>query len=341
MTSELDKLIGADDPSGRGLSNVWEVFLPPNVDECLGAGSCGTNSFAGYHSSADHGHGVFIYAVIIDTQIEVPPTLGSDPEGNPDAEDSIDTAGHETVEAITDPLGDAWIDPNGYEVADKCENSVSEGTPLGYAADGSPYDQLINGHEYEIQQMWSNAIDGCVESSVVTSDGLPIASVSLHQFSPDISGSTGEAVGGVPVRVTLFRAQSIVATARAMTRADGDWGPIELRGPGRHGMLHGVGDDRDVLLVSFGRRGPEPELIETGSGGDPFTESGWTGRSISTPASTSVRGRSRSARAARPASSPSPSTGMRRRPRRCRSARPRPRSRRSRLRGSQRRAGSR
>ena len=47
VTSELDKLIQADDPSGRGLHNVWEVFLPPDVDECLGAGSCGTNAFAG------------------------------------------------------------------------------------------------------------------------------------------------------------------------------------------------------------------------------------------------------------------------------------------------------
>ena len=277
VTSELDKLIQADDPSGRGLGNVWEVFLPSNVDECLGPESCGTNAFAGYHSSADHGHGVFVYAVMIDTAIEVQPTPGADPEGNPDAEATIDTAGHETVEAMTDPLGDAWIDPNGYEVADKCENSVSEGTALGYALDGSPYDQLINGHEYEIQQMWSNAIDGCVEDSTTRSDGLPIASVSLHQFSPVISGSAGGPVGRVPVQVTLFRAQSIVATGRAVTRADGDWGPVVLRGPGRHGTPHGVGDDRDVLLVGYGRHGPKPELIETGSGGDPFTESGWTG----------------------------------------------------------------
>ena len=50
VTREIDKVIRADDPSGRGLSNLWEVFLPPNVDECSGPASCGTNSFAGYHS---------------------------------------------------------------------------------------------------------------------------------------------------------------------------------------------------------------------------------------------------------------------------------------------------
>ncbi len=42
-------------------------------------------------------------------------------------------------------------------------------------------------------------------------------------------------------------------------------------------VAHAFGDDRDAILVTYGRGGPKPDLIGTGSGGNPFTESGWTG----------------------------------------------------------------
>jgi hypothetical protein len=277
ITTELDKVIQAHDPGARGLGDLWEVFLPPNVDECLTAGACGSNAFAGYHSVADAGHGPFIYAVMIDTLIEAPPTPGADPQGNPEAENAIDTAAHETVEAISDPEGIGWIDPNGNEVADKCENGLQQGTPLGYAPDGSPYDQLINGHEYDIQTMWSNAAGGCVQNSLSNGDNLPLPSVSLRQFSPVVSGSAGAPRGGLRVRIFLQRSFEIVAAATAVTRPDGSWGPVALRAPGRHGAAHAVGDDRDVVVVVYSRGGPPPEAIATGSGGDPFTEAGWTG----------------------------------------------------------------
>src|SRR6202041_691693 len=34
LQHEIDKQITATDPTGRGLSNLWFVFLPPDVDEC-------------------------------------------------------------------------------------------------------------------------------------------------------------------------------------------------------------------------------------------------------------------------------------------------------------------
>ena len=72
------------------------------------------------------------------------------------------------MEAITDPEGTGWVDPDGYEVADKCETGPQIGNPLGYAANGSPYDQLIGGHEYLIQEMWSNDDGGCVQRTTQT-----------------------------------------------------------------------------------------------------------------------------------------------------------------------------
>ncbi len=86
VAQEIDKVIQRTIPAGYGLHDVWEVFLPPNVDECSSLGVCGTSSFAGYHSLADEGHGTFIYAIMIDTLIEEPPISGADPEGNPEAE---------------------------------------------------------------------------------------------------------------------------------------------------------------------------------------------------------------------------------------------------------------
>ena len=43
---------------------------------------------------------------------------------------------------------------------------------------------------------------------------------------------------------------------------------------------HAVGDDRDVITVDYSGTGaptPSQDQILTGSGGNPFTESGWTG----------------------------------------------------------------
>jgi hypothetical protein len=271
---ELDGLIGAH--GARGMSNVWFVMLPPDVDECISLGSCGTTAFAGYHSEFDLGRGVTIYSAIPDPQIEFTPPPGSDPEGNAEAEETIDTVAHETIEAVTNPVGNAWMDPNGFEVADKCENGPQQGTPLGYATDGSPYNQLINGHPYLIQDIWSNSRSGCVQSSGTVASIPALHTLSLRQFSDTVSGDIN-VPGSVPVSVGLVRGNRAVALGQTHTRADGSWGPVTLRGP--DGQPHAVGDDRDLLEVFYGfnRSSPAPDLISTGDGGNPFTESGWTG----------------------------------------------------------------
>ncbi len=276
VQKELDKLIGAAGPSARGLTNVYFVLLPPDVDECITIGSCGTTAFAGYHSAFSLGHGLTVYAAIPDPQIEFTPPPGSDPEGNAEAEETIDTVAHETVEAMTDPVGTGWMDPNGLETADKCENGPQLGAPLGYASDGSPYNQLIDGHQYLIQDIWSNARSGCVQTSTTVASIPALHTVDLRQFSSSVSGTLGSA-HRVPVIVILARAGGPVAVASGVSRADGSWGPLTLRGRG--GQPHAVGDDRDVVEVLYGldKGSPAPDFIETGDGGNPFTESGFTG----------------------------------------------------------------
>jgi hypothetical protein len=267
VQQEVDKIATAQDPTGRGLHDIWFVFLPPNVDECTSAGICGTNAFAGYHSMGNLGSGPTVYVAVPSPLIEFTPPPGFDPEGNPEAETTLDTAAHETVEAITDPYGTGWMDPNGFEVADDCENP-EDGTPLGYGLDSSPYNEVINNHEYLIQMMWSNTDLGCVQHSTVTTDALPLAQVNLTQFRRTLTGNIGTAHGGIAVEAAIVRSGIPVSIGGTHTRADGSW---------KLALSHAVGDDRDLVVVRYGKGGPKPDAVETGSGGNPFTESGWTG----------------------------------------------------------------
>jgi hypothetical protein len=236
--------------------------------------------------------------VIIDPIVEFVPVPGGDPEGNPDAESTIDTLAHETVEAITDPVGTGWVDPDGSEVADKCESGPQVGTPLGYAANGSPYDQVINGHEYLIQEMWSNDDGGCVQRTTQTASPLPLPQIDLTQYGSTVSGDIGSTTSGVKVTVALYRAlhggptggsgldstgatsptgvpaarhpgTTKVAQASATTDASGAWS-LSL-------APFAVGDDRDLITVTYTGASLLPDFITTGNGGDPFQEGGWTG----------------------------------------------------------------
>jgi hypothetical protein len=98
VTAEIDHVIQTTPGAARGLNNLWYVFLPPGVDECISHAVCGTNAFAAYHTATNpSGHGVTIYAVSVDPIIEAPISQGADPQGFPDAEAALNGAGHEIV----------------------------------------------------------------------------------------------------------------------------------------------------------------------------------------------------------------------------------------------------
>ncbi len=277
VQAEVDRIVQGTPGTPRGLNNLWFVFLPPGVDECITPGVCGTNAFGGYHSVSDVGHGTTIYAVAIDPIIETTVSPGGDPQGYPDAEVTDDIAAHETVEAMTDPEGVGYMDPNGFETGDKCEFGPQHGTPIGFAPNGSPYNQLINGHQYLLQEMWSNADTNCVQSTTNTSNPLPLPQVNLTQFSSTVTGNIERNTAGIAVHVSLRRLGAdgtpvTVAQGATSTAADGSWS-LSLGS-------HAVGDDRDEIDVGYTNSGapsPGQQVILTGNGGNPFTESGWTG----------------------------------------------------------------
>lgn len=282
VQAEVDHIITATGGS-RGLHDIWYVFTPPDVDECISPGVCESDAYAGYHSVSDLGRGPAIYAYTGDPIVETRAVNnpGNDPEGYPDAEVVIDVVSHETNEAMTDPEGVGYMDPNGFEVGDKCEFGPQFGTPLGFASDGSAFNQVINGHKYLTQEMWANEDNtgnpDCVQATTNTANALPLPQIHLTQFSRIVRGNIEQDRAGVRVKVTLQRANAsgapvTVASGSAITAGDGSW-TVSLGN-------RVVGDDRDVITVDYSGAGaptPGHEQILTGNGGNPFTESGWTG----------------------------------------------------------------
>ena len=82
VQTEVDHIVSTHG-NGRGLHDMWFMFLPAGVDECITAGVCGTNAFGAYHSVSDVGHGPTIYAVSIDPIIETSVAPGRGPAGVP------------------------------------------------------------------------------------------------------------------------------------------------------------------------------------------------------------------------------------------------------------------
>ena len=203
---EIDKVIQTDDPSGRGLSNIWEVFLPPNVDECIDAG------------------------VVWDERLRRLPLLGgrrprhvhlrgddryrrSSPRPSPGpTRRAILMPRTRSTQPRTRPSrrsptreGVGWMDANGYEVADKCENSGlvgQEGSPLGLRAGRlavRPADQRPRVRDpADVVQRRRRVPQSARRRPPTT---CRCASVSLRQFSPGDQRQRRRAVGGVRVGI--------------------------------------------------------------------------------------------------------------------------------------------
>jgi PKD domain/IPT/TIG domain len=156
------------------LTHEYFLLTPAGVASCF-EGSCSAGTphpgFCAYHAStALSTGGELIYANI--------PFLaggicddGNHPNGT-SADASLSAISHEHNESLSDPVPNtAWTDwatgeATGWESADKCrvfEAPREFGPPLGTAPNGASYNQLINGHEYWTQQLWSNAGHACLQ----------------------------------------------------------------------------------------------------------------------------------------------------------------------------------
>jgi len=105
------------------------------------ATSCGGPGLAycAYHSSYWNGSNYVKYSIE-----PYPSCTGCQVSGWTVAQNMEHFMCHETREAVTDPLGNAWYDSSGNEADDKCA-----------------WTSLFLENGYGYQPEWSNAINGC------------------------------------------------------------------------------------------------------------------------------------------------------------------------------------
>lgn len=175
-------------------TTMFFVMTPDGVGSCVdgtppsSGGECSTNVYCAYHSGfVDTSGQPVLYANEPYNATISNCNPGSSPNGD-DADAEIKTISHEHNEAITDPWGTAWwtSDPDpsyfGMENGDLC--AWDFGSPLGTAINGQPYNQVINGHDYWLQQEYSNDGSSCAQR-------YPWE-VPAHTTAPTVSGVAGE-----------------------------------------------------------------------------------------------------------------------------------------------------
>jgi hypothetical protein len=160
IENEVAKAITANNwPTGLGAE--YFVFLGNGIGTCLSSTSCfdqGSQGFCAYHSHyVTTGGATVLYANMPYTgHVGAGCASGQSPNGDSDADSTINVTSHEANETITDPLGNAWFDRAGYENGDKCAWIFGSAT--------GNYNQTINGDHYYLQGEYSNKSRNCVWS---------------------------------------------------------------------------------------------------------------------------------------------------------------------------------
>jgi hypothetical protein len=241
LQAAIAKAMSANPSWGSGSTNIYFVFTPPNVGSCSG-GSCAYTSYCAYHwyfpqvGSASN--------VIYTNQPYTDPSglglwqgscdSGSQPNGSW-ADETINVASHEHNESITDPYGTGWYEGNYNEDGDKCVWNF--GTALGQTASGANYNQVINGHDYYLQQEWNNASNGCVLNTtppppapVVSSftPGSGGAGTPVQIFGSNLTGTSSVNFGGATATFHLVNDGEVDATVPAGAKT----GTIAVTTPG-------------------------------------------------------------------------------------------------------------
>jgi PKD repeat protein len=178
------------------LSQSYILLLPPGVDSCYTSSSseCEGQTFCAYHASFSLASGTTTFTLVPYTgssynntagHCELPPGPGQGPgpaDISPEvaALDSIGT--HELFESATDPvIGSGYMDSTGYEIADECEFTFEPEIP---ATGGGNYNQLVNGSQYLIQEIWSDQEDGCEQGEATTASASIAAPRTVRTRSP-------------------------------------------------------------------------------------------------------------------------------------------------------------
>ena len=133
------------------MHNMFFVFTEAGENICIDGthAQCATNTFCAYHSAFGTNtiYASMPYAASFGCENTVGPNHNA-------ADETIDGASHELMEAVTDPLGDAWVDASGNEIGDKCVAQFGWRNAQGANV-------VWNGHSYLVQKEWDNQTGTC------------------------------------------------------------------------------------------------------------------------------------------------------------------------------------
>ena len=142
------------------LAYYYPVFFPPGVETEDSDGSNSVSDYCGYHKAFGSGSDLTVYA---DMPYEASGCdAGQAPNGNLPADGEVSTFTHELAESMTDPLDSgtpyAWSDGKGNEIGDMCAQTFGGALGSSNASNrsGTEYNQVINGHKYYVQELFSN-----------------------------------------------------------------------------------------------------------------------------------------------------------------------------------------
>jgi hypothetical protein len=139
-------------------TNNWQPGITAQFFLFLGLGP--QVGACAYHTVFMHDGAPVIYAVLpyFDTSNAggCGSPFGISPNNNFAADSTIGNLSHEQTEMVTDPLLNAWYDPVNGEVGDIC--IYSYGVPF---TSGSGNLATSNGHQYIVQEEWSEKHHSC------------------------------------------------------------------------------------------------------------------------------------------------------------------------------------
>lgn len=205
IQAEIESFIASKSWTTNSTTEFF-MFTPNDVGSCDG-NLCAYNSYCAYHGvGADDPNLNYAnepYSAFFDGC-----ESGESPNGDAAADSEINLASHEHRAGINDEHFDAWYnDLTGNEGSDNC--AWQFGAVLG-GPPGAEYNQLVNGHQYYLQQEWSN--DGSI--CLLRYNGGSPPGPTIMNFSP----GTGTAGDGVVITGTnLTGASGVYFTGTAAT----------------------------------------------------------------------------------------------------------------------------
>ena len=159
IQSEITKALATNGWTA-GLTHTFFVFTAWGEGSCLDASptSCAFTSYCSYHSDFTANSQTIIYANMPYTGTNLSLCgVPTSPNGDFDADSTINLTSHEHMGTVTDPQLNAWYDVNGDEIGDKCAWNFAT-----LDLDGGLANVQWRHHFYIVQQEWSNVYQACV-----------------------------------------------------------------------------------------------------------------------------------------------------------------------------------